>query len=189
MRPCGKPDLKTGSQVEPFDGMLILPDVSKHPSQQDEEHRHYPNEGMGVDERQVCRLVDADDLRGCRAHYPVSEPLPAPFVIVQGVNGTAPQDIDAPTREGTQPQKGIQPARATSPLKAGLQYSALPQRQMLKWILVERWTYRSPALRAVASGLWPLFLASLPKDVAPGGMDSRNRPNSLPLPPTCQVTC
>ena len=40
MRPRSKPHLKTGSQVKPFDSVLILPHVREYPAEQNKEYRY-----------------------------------------------------------------------------------------------------------------------------------------------------
>jgi len=128
---------------------------------------------MSMDEGQVCRLVDADDLWGCRTHHAISESLPTPLVVVQGVNGTALQDIDGPIQEGNQRQMDMPPTRLASRLMPDSRGDA-PHGWRVKPVrhCERRRAYRFPDLHAVAKGLRPYLLASLSRDDAPGGKGS-----------------
>src|ERR1700685_3110783 len=115
MCPSRKPNLKTGPKVQPFYGMLVLPYISEHAPEQYEENCHNFQERMSVYERQVCRLVDADDLWTRCTHHAISESLPTPCVVMQGISGTAIQDIGAPIQGNTQRQMGMRLLRSALP--------------------------------------------------------------------------
>lgn len=188
MCPRRKPNRKGRPNVDGFNGPFIFPRDGNGSADCNIEEGHCNQVWMCSDKRHISCFSDAIDLWGCRTNYAPTKSRPAPLMLVQGSSETVRLDVGRLVLVKTAPQMGKLP----SPLEGlsaedSWSFWRLERRGDQRGVFVERLTFRSPAERAVALGLWPFIRPRFREIRLPGEGTSVMTGNSLPLTPICQV--
>jgi hypothetical protein len=163
MRPSRKPDGEGGPNVETFQRIVIIPGIGKNTPEYEEKYRHEDQVGVGVNKRHILRPRNAVDLWGHRTEHTISKSSPTPRVSVHGPSGTTRQGVGLSRLVETRLQGGKSPTLLRCQVALGSSCLFYPsqfrgQVRVLcepDGLVFERLTCRSPAERAVASGLGP----------------------------------
>ncbi len=175
--PSGKPDGECGPNVETFEGIVVVPCVGKNTAKYEEKYGHDNQIGMGVNKRHILRPRNAVDLWGHRTEHTISKPSPTPRVSVHGPSGTIRRGVGLSSWEETRLRWGKSLMLSVFQVALGsscfFYLSQLRVRVLCEpdRLVFERLTCRSPAERAVASGLGPLCVGlAFNEDCFPMGL-------------------
>jgi hypothetical protein len=181
MRPRGNPERKRHTDIDRFQCPLILPCDGKSAADEDIGYGHANQVGMRVNERHVTRSRNAIDLWGRCTKCAPTESAPLPLMRKQ-FSGTARRDVGLPGQAESRPKMGMLLAPQIWRSAADSWFACLLRLEPWQSILYdERLTHRSPAVRAVASGLWPFIWPHFLKMFHPGKWIPAMERNCLPL--------